>query len=77
MFTTQTAEDLYRRWLGYPIDPNQYTDGTYHQDSAGRNWFETGDLREDLYGPLCFPSMLLHTIKNTGEKKGEAMAVPV
>lgn len=29
MFTTQTAEDFYQRWLGYPIDPNQYTDGTY------------------------------------------------
>lgn len=28
MFTTQTGEDLYRRWLGYKIDPNQYTDGT-------------------------------------------------
>ncbi|KAJ5196597.1 Protein of unknown function DUF3405 [Penicillium cf. viridicatum] len=44
MFTTQTTEDFYRRWLGYPIDPNQYIDGTYHQDSTGRNWFETGDL---------------------------------
>ncbi|GAB1201896.1 hypothetical protein APSETT445_000491 [Aspergillus pseudonomiae] len=30
MFTAQTAEDLYRRWLGYKIDPHQYTDGTYH-----------------------------------------------
>lgn len=29
MFSTQTAEDLYRRWLGYPIDPNQFTDGSY------------------------------------------------
>lgn len=27
MFTTQTAEDLFRRWLGYKPDPNQYTDG--------------------------------------------------
>ncbi|KAJ5435375.1 Protein of unknown function DUF3405, partial [Penicillium cf. griseofulvum] len=27
MFTTQTAEDFYRRWLGYPVDSNQYTDG--------------------------------------------------
>ncbi|OQE07913.1 hypothetical protein PENVUL_c011G02210 [Penicillium vulpinum] len=59
MFTTQTAGDLYRRWLGYPINPNQYTDGNFHQDDQGRNWFEIGDLREDLYGPLCFPSMLL------------------
>ncbi|GAB1193481.1 hypothetical protein APSETT444_002699 [Aspergillus pseudonomiae] len=32
MFTAQTAEDLYRRWLGYKIDPHQYTDGTYGQD---------------------------------------------
>ncbi|KAF7591725.1 hypothetical protein BBP40_001169 [Aspergillus hancockii] len=77
MFSTQTAEDLYRRWLGYKIDPNQYTDGTYHQDPRGRNWFENGDLREDLYGRLCYPSMLLHTIKNTAEKKGKDMAVPV
>ncbi|OQE13532.1 hypothetical protein PENFLA_c046G05942 [Penicillium flavigenum] len=77
MFSTQTAEDLYRRWLGYPIDPNQFTDGSYHQDPQGRNWFESGDLREDLYGPLCFPSMLLHTVKNTAEKKGSHMAVPV
>lgn len=29
MFTTQTAEDLYRRWLGYVVDPHQYTDGSY------------------------------------------------
>ena len=29
MFTTQTAEDLYRRWLGYRIDPNQFVDGSY------------------------------------------------
>lgn len=28
MFTTQTAEDLFRRWLGFPPDPNQYTDGS-------------------------------------------------
>ncbi|KAF9239770.1 hypothetical protein CBS147339_9025 [Penicillium roqueforti] len=77
MFSTQTSEDLYRRWLGYPIDPNQFTDGSYHQDPQGRNWFDGGDLREDLYGPLCFPSMLLHPVKNTAEKKGPGMAVPV
>lgn len=29
MFTTQTAEDFYRRWLGYPTDPNQFTDGSF------------------------------------------------
>ncbi|KAJ6007332.1 hypothetical protein N7540_011308 [Penicillium herquei] len=77
MFTSQTSENLYRRWMGYKIDPEQYTDGTFHQDPQGRNWFETGDLREDLYGPLCFPSMLLHPVKNPEEKKGSGMAVPV
>ncbi|KAJ5201439.1 uncharacterized protein N7498_006102 [Penicillium cinerascens] len=77
MFSTQSAEDFYRRWMGFKIDPLQYTDGTYHQDPQGRNWFETGDLREDLYGPLCFPSMLLHPVKNTDVKKGSSMAVPV
>ncbi|KAJ5835990.1 hypothetical protein N7447_002016, partial [Penicillium robsamsonii] len=59
MLKSQTAGNFYRRWLGYPIDPEQYTDGSHHQDRQGRNWFETGDLREDLYGPLCFPSMFL------------------
>lgn len=29
MFTTQTAEDLYRRWLGFRADPNQFADGSY------------------------------------------------
>ncbi|KAJ5458104.1 hypothetical protein N7475_009492 [Penicillium sp. IBT 31633x] len=77
MFSTQTAEDLYRRWMGYKVDPNQFVDGSYHQDPQGLNWFDSGDLREDLYGPLCFPSMLLHTVKNAEEKKGSAMAVPV
>lgn len=77
MFTAQTPEDLYRRWLGYKADPNQYTDGSYHQDPQGRNWFDGGDLREDLYGPLCFPSMLLHPVKNTAPRKGSDMAVPV
>ncbi|KAJ6155278.1 hypothetical protein N7470_005844 [Penicillium chermesinum] len=77
MFTAQTAEDFYRRWLGYKIDPNQYTDGTIHQDPQGRNWFDGGHLREDLYGPLCLPPMLLHPIKNTDLKKGPGMAVPV
>lgn len=27
MFATQFAEDLYRRWLGFPKDPNQENDG--------------------------------------------------
>ncbi|KAJ5706600.1 hypothetical protein N7488_006401 [Penicillium malachiteum] len=77
IFTAQTSENLYRRWMGYKIDPSQYTDSTFHQDPQGRNWFETGDLREDLYGPLCFPSMLLHPVKNPEKKKGAGMAVPV
>lgn len=29
MFSTQTAEDLYRRWMGYKVDPNQFVDGSY------------------------------------------------
>ncbi|KAL4736271.1 hypothetical protein BDV11DRAFT_194318 [Aspergillus similis] len=77
MFTAQAAEDLYRRWLGYEADKNQYTDGSIHQDPQGRNWFDGGDLREDIYGPLCFPSMFLHPVKNTAVRKGPDMAVPV
>ncbi|RDW76289.1 DUF3405 domain-containing protein [Aspergillus mulundensis] len=77
MFTSQAAEDFYRRWLGYEVDMGQYTDGSFHQDPQGRNWFDGGELREDLYGPLCFPPMLLHPVKNTGLKKGPPMAVPV
>ncbi|KAL4765785.1 DUF3405 domain-containing protein [Aspergillus foveolatus] len=77
MFTAQAAEDLYRRWLGYEVDRNQYTDGSIHQDPQGRNWFDGGDLREDIYGPLCFPPMFLHPVKNTAVKKGPDMAVPV
>ncbi|KAL4799737.1 hypothetical protein BDV19DRAFT_376171 [Aspergillus venezuelensis] len=77
MFTGQTGEDLYRRWLGYVVDGGQYTDGSHHQDPQGRKRFDHGDLREDLYGPLCFPSMLLHPVKNTALEKGKDMAVPV
>ncbi|KAL4736493.1 hypothetical protein BDV11DRAFT_207556 [Aspergillus similis] len=77
MFTGQLAEDFYRRWLGYQPNPAQYTDGSRHQDPQGRNWFDGGHLREDIYGPLCFPSMLLHPIKNTELEKGPDMAVPV
>ncbi|KAJ5161152.1 hypothetical protein N7492_006544, partial [Penicillium capsulatum] len=65
LFTTQTAEDLYRRWMGYKINPDEPTDGFPHQDPLGRTWYESGDLREDLYGRLCYPMMFLHTIKNT------------
>ncbi|RDW68854.1 DUF3405 domain-containing protein [Aspergillus mulundensis] len=77
MFTGQPGEDFYRRWLGYRVDPGQYTDGSRHQDAWGLNWYDGGDLREDLYGPLCLPSMLLHPVKNTELKKGPDMAVPV
>ncbi|KAL4820355.1 hypothetical protein BDW67DRAFT_172598 [Aspergillus spinulosporus] len=48
-----------------------------HQDPQGRNWFDGGDLREDIYGPLCFLPMFLHPVKNTAVKKGPDMAVPV
>ncbi|KAL4998393.1 hypothetical protein BDV10DRAFT_201272 [Aspergillus recurvatus] len=52
MFTAQPPEDLYRRWLGYRADPNQYTDGSRHQDPQGRNWFDGGDLNtEPQKGP--------------------------
>ncbi|KAL4735592.1 hypothetical protein BDV11DRAFT_208365 [Aspergillus similis] len=71
------AEDLYCRWLGYEADKNQYTDGSIHQDPQGRNLFNSGDLREDIYGPLCFPPMFLHPVKNAAVKKGPDMAVPV
>jgi hypothetical protein len=29
MFSTQLAEDLYRRWMAFKSDPNQYADGSY------------------------------------------------
>ncbi|KAJ5223897.1 hypothetical protein N7468_008439 [Penicillium chermesinum] len=93
MFTAQTAEDFYRRWLGYKIDPNQYTDGTIHQDPQGRNWFDGGHLLVGLrlikltprassrgktfMALYVYPPMLLHPIKNTDLKKGPGMAVPV
>ncbi|KAH8903683.1 hypothetical protein BR93DRAFT_953031 [Coniochaeta sp. PMI_546] len=77
MFTTQTAEDLIRRWLGYEADPNQYTDGSLHRDPQGRFWYDEGRLDEDRFGRLCFPMMLVHTVKNTERVKGKDMAVPV
>ncbi|KAL4895304.1 hypothetical protein BDV59DRAFT_211635 [Aspergillus ambiguus] len=77
MFTTQTAEDLFRRWLGYPPDPNEHNDGRVHQDPWGLSWYDGGYLNEEAYGRLCFPPMFLHTIKNTEPEKGPDMAVPV
>ncbi|RAH67834.1 DUF3405 domain-containing protein [Aspergillus aculeatinus CBS 121060] len=72
MFTTQTAEDLFRRWLGYKIDPNQYTDGSYHQDPQGRNWFDGGDLVSSSRQAdhlciylLTFPLLLSHDREKT------------
>ncbi|KAJ5579589.1 uncharacterized protein N7459_005574 [Penicillium hispanicum] len=44
MYSSQTAEDLFRRWMGYKVDPNQATDGHPHQDHYGRNWYDSGDL---------------------------------
>ncbi|XHG06076.1 hypothetical protein AWENTII_009285 [Aspergillus wentii] len=77
MFTTQAAEDLFRRWLGYKPDPNQYTDGSRHEDGQGRFWYDGGSLNEPAYGRLCFPHVWLHTIKNFELQKGPDMAVPV
>lgn len=77
MFTTQTAEDLIRRWLGYEADPNQYTDGSLHRDPQGRFWYDEGRLDEERFGRLCFPMMFVHTVKNTEKVKGKDMAVPV
>lgn len=77
MFTTQTAEDLVRRWLGYPMEENQHSDGKTHMDAQGRWWFDEGELQEGKYGRLCFPPMFVHTVKNTAAQKGSGMAVPV
>lgn len=77
MFTTQTAEDLIRRWLGYEADPNQYTDGSLHRDPQGRFWYDEERLDEERLGRLCFPMMFVHTVKNTEKVKGKDMAVPV
>ncbi|KAE8153148.1 hypothetical protein BDV25DRAFT_127477 [Aspergillus avenaceus] len=77
MFTTQTAEDLYRRWLGFPAESAEDIDPAPHTDERGRFWFDGGDLREDLYGRLCFPPIFLHTIKNSDREKGPAAPVPI
>ncbi|KAJ5374981.1 hypothetical protein N7517_006987 [Penicillium concentricum] len=60
MFTTHSAEDLYRRWLGFRTAENE----------GGKT------ISEDRYGRHCFPSMFLHTIKNTAEGMGPDRAVP-
>ncbi|KAJ5583987.1 uncharacterized protein N7459_003787 [Penicillium hispanicum] len=70
MYSAQTAEDLFRRWMGYEVDPNEFTNDQPHQDIYGRNWFDSGDLREDLFGRLCYPSLFLHPIKNVELEKG-------
>ncbi|OJJ49085.1 hypothetical protein ASPZODRAFT_164659 [Penicilliopsis zonata CBS 506.65] len=60
MFTTYTAEDLFRWWMGYRTD-----------DGRGGKEFES------VYGRPCFPSMFLHTIKNSGPDKGPERPVPL
>ncbi|KAJ5138677.1 uncharacterized protein N7515_003525 [Penicillium bovifimosum] len=60
MFTTHSAEDLYRRWLGYRTAEHE----------GGRM------ILEDKYGRHCFPSMFLHTVKNTAPAMGPDKAVP-
>ncbi|KAJ5179264.1 hypothetical protein N7492_002474 [Penicillium capsulatum] len=77
LFTTQTGEDLFRRWMGYKVDPRENDNGLSRQDPYGRTWVESGDLREDLYGHLCYPSFFLHSVKNPQEQKGTDQAVPV
>ncbi|BCS23138.1 uncharacterized protein APUU_31363S [Aspergillus puulaauensis] len=63
MFTTHTAEDLYRRWLGY---------GTRLY-----KLYKRGEMSsEDRFGRHCFPSMFLHTIKNTAQEMGPDRPVP-
>lgn len=83
MFTTRLAEDLYRRWLGFPKSPDQYKPGHQqgiHKDPHGRWWYEEGDLNEENYGHLCFPLMFLHTVKHSGPEVSEVpreQAVPL
>ncbi|CAI7645299.1 unnamed protein product [Penicillium glandicola] len=60
MFTTHSAEDLYRRWLGFRTAEHE----------GGKT------ISEDRYGRHCFPSMFLHTIKNTAQMMGPDRAVP-
>ncbi|KAJ5280883.1 hypothetical protein N7478_006255 [Penicillium angulare] len=60
MFTTHTAEDLYRRWLGYRTAENE----------GGKKSTEV------RYGRHCFPSMFLHTVKNSERGFGPDRAVP-
>ncbi|KAJ5899188.1 hypothetical protein N7495_003932 [Penicillium taxi] len=61
MFTTHTAEDLYRRWMGY-------------RTAAGEGGKTSSELR---YGRHCFPSMFLHTVKNAEMGiVGNSKAVP-
>ncbi|KXG50850.1 uncharacterized protein PGRI_064220 [Penicillium griseofulvum] len=60
MFTTHSAEDLYRRWLGFRTAEHE----------GGKT------VSEDRYGRHCFPSMFLHTIKNTAQGMGPDRAVP-
>ncbi|KAJ6004542.1 hypothetical protein N7522_006187 [Penicillium canescens] len=60
MFTTHSAEDLYRRWLGFRTAEHE----------GGKTSFE------DRFGRHCFPSMFLHTIKNTAHGMGPDRAVP-
>ncbi|KAI1844683.1 hypothetical protein JX266_009139 [Neoarthrinium moseri] len=79
MFITQAAEDLYRRWLGYPPDMSQRTDEKIEtfKDPKGRYFYDEGVLNEERYGHLCFPPMWIHTIKNTAREKGPDRPVPV
>lgn len=77
MFTTRTAEDLFRRWMGWVADPGQYSEGAgSHRDAQGRYWFDEGRLEEKEFGRLCYPGMFVHTVKNTEEALTGGRAVP-
>ncbi|CAG8376846.1 unnamed protein product [Penicillium salamii] len=60
MFTTHSAENLYRRWLGFRTA----------EHDGGKT------ISEDQFGRHCFPSMFLHTIKNTAQGMGPDRTVP-
>jgi hypothetical protein len=46
MFITQTSEDLYRRWLGFPAEiTQQYSENIDDfKDPNGRYWYDEGNL---------------------------------
>ncbi|KAJ6129965.1 hypothetical protein N7512_002745 [Penicillium capsulatum] len=76
MFASQTGEDLYRRWMGYEVDKQQEAEVGNHTDAQGRVWFEGGEVNEQHYGRLCYPTVMLHPVKNPELQKGRYLPVP-